>query len=109
MNVEDIKLIGDRILIIPAELYTYSKTEWVPDKELNDGKNPLVDEVAMKEVTKEVKSFYQKATVVNVGDVVDKVKVGDEIIYNINACAQFELVQGIGVLRQYDIVGLIKK
>lgn len=109
MQIKDIKLLGDRILIKPSKFYTYKVKEWVKDDELNKGKDPLTDEQAMKEVEREVKSDIQKGVVVSVGNMVNQVSVGDTIMYNIRACAQFELIKGYGILKQYDIVGIINK
>lgn len=107
MQIEEIKLLGDRIIIEPSEFHTYSVTEWVKDEEANKGKDPMTDEMVMKEVTKEVKSDIQTGIVLSVGSGVNQINVGDVVMYNIRACAQFELIKGLGILKQYDVVGIV--
>lgn len=109
MQIKDITLLGDRIIIKPAKFFEYETKEFVKDTEANKGKDPDKDEMVMKEVTNIVRSNIQKATVVAVGDLVKGINIDDTVLYNMRACAQFELIKGYGILKSYDVVGIVNK
>ena len=116
MTVKDIKLYGDRVLIKPLKVFTYSTSQLRPKAQMPTGDKinldeiPEVDPNEMEEIVTEVASDVQKALVIAIGDATTiPFKVGDTVLYHRKSGIMFELIKGTVLLKHWDVMGIVNK
>ncbi|MHA1198109.1 MAG: hypothetical protein ACTSQF_01945 [Candidatus Heimdallarchaeaceae archaeon] len=108
-RVANINPLEGRVLISPERIRTYKQEQVVLDDEKNKDLDPLNDEMQVKTVIETINYRFQKATVLQIPDGEVRVKVGDQIVYNVGSLQDFDLFKGVSVLKKYDIVAIIKE
>lgn len=108
MNKGSFKPVGNFVLIKPMKMLTYTKVQSVPDMEKNAGKGPE-DEFEFKIEKTKVNKTQQLAEVLSIGTLdPDKTpfRVGDVVVYSLNATMDFELLKGTKLVYVHNILGI---
>jgi hypothetical protein len=48
--------------------------------------------------------MYQEAVVINLSENIKDIKVGDHVIYKVSNLTNFDMVEGVSMLRRYEVV-----
>jgi hypothetical protein len=94
-------------LVVTFEKYrTFSTDYTVLDKEANEGKDPLKDEMVTKIVKKQVKYNTQVAVVVAVPEKDEaKFAVGDQVMVDFRGCMELDGYKDLWLIPTYKIIG----
>lgn len=100
---------GTLILIEPLPLKYKTQKQIVLDDEKNEGKDPLQDEMEVKEIKQKIRLNHQLGKVLAVGNgiVSPKVKVGDIIMYDVNSMRESDLIKKTGLITDHNILGIV--
>lgn len=104
-----INLRDGRILIHIPSMRKYKAKDIVLDEEKNKGKDPLKDEMEVKEVDKEFNYKYQVGYVVGYSDDVEGINPGDKVLVKVHSLDEFDYMKGVNIIRKYDIVGVFNE
>ena len=100
---KEFKLYNNRFLVYTPKIRTYKGKDIVLDDEKNKGKDPIKDEMEVKEVDKEFKYEYQVATIVATPDDETDFKVGDEILIEIKYLKEFDFYKPVNIIQKFNI------
>lgn len=108
---ENFEPYGLLILVEPLKTKYRTETQTVLDDEANEGKDPMKDEMEVKEVKNKVKLNHQLGKVISIGNGLTnpKVKVGDIIMYDINSMRESDLMKKAGFITDHNILGIVKE
>jgi hypothetical protein len=101
--------IGAFVLIKPLAKKYFTQKQTVLDEEANEGKDPMVDDMATKVVETKVLKAQQLAEVVSIGTLdpaLTPYKVGDTIVYVPGSEKAFDLVKGTSIVYSHNILGV---
>lgn len=105
-------LDASTILIAPLKTRTSKVKEFEPvdGKQLVSAKlDSEIKDTKVKEVEREVKLEYQEAILIALApDLKLDIKLGDTIVYNIHAVADFDYIKGVQITKVYNIIGVVK-
>lgn len=96
-----------RLLVHPLKLKTMKQKDYsfdVADTKANEGKDPKKHRVDLKKVHPKISCAYQEAIVLQCDQSTTDLKPGDTIIYRLGAVQDFDLVDGVSIMRKYDVV-----
>lgn len=102
------KMLDDRLLVQPLPLRTYEETDTVLDDEANKGKNPMLEELQTKQKVVTINYMYQEAVVLNVSENIKDIQIGDHVIYKVSNLTNFDMVEGVSMLRRYEVIAIKK-
>lgn len=103
-----IEPLDGRVLIHPLKLRTYESVNPEPDYEAAkaQGLNPQEDEMPMKKKIYTINRTYQRAIVLKTARNEQRLKVGDTIIYKVSNLLEFDLIPGVSMLKNFEIIAI---
>ena len=104
----NIEPLDGRVLVHPMKLRTYESVTKEPDYEAAKGKNPIEEEMPMKQKIYTVNYAYQRAVVLQVAKNEPRLKVGDTIIYKVSNMLEFDLIKGVSMLKNFEVIAIEK-
>ena len=97
------KLYNNRFLVYVPKIRTYKAKDIVLDDEKNKGKDPIKDEMEVKEIEKEFKYEYQLGIIVGMPDGEDEFKVGDEVLMELKYLKEFDFYKPVNIIQKFNI------
>jgi len=104
------EMLDGRVLIHPLKLRTYESVVDEPDYEegKKKGLNQHEDEMPMKKKVYDVNYSYQRAVVLKCASNDPKLHVGDTIIYKVSNVIAFDLLKGVSMLKNFEVIAIEK-
>jgi hypothetical protein len=103
-----IEPLEGRVLVHPLKLRTYESTTQEPDyeKAKAEGRNPMEDEMPMKQKIYDVNYAYQRAIVLQVAKNEPRLKIGNTIIYKVSNLLAFDLIPNVSMLKNFEVIAI---
>jgi len=104
----NIEPLDGRVLVHPLKLRTYESINPEPDyeKAKEEGLDPMKDEMPMKQKLYNVNYAYQRAIVLQTAPNEPKLKVGDTIIYKVSNLIDFDILKGVSLLKNFEVIAI---
>ena len=98
----------DKLVVTFDKFRTYNTEYTVLDKEKNEGRDPLKDEMETKVVKKKVKYNHQVARVIAVPEKEADMVPGDSLLVDFRSCMEIDGYKDIFIVAKYNVIGVIK-
>ena len=102
-KVKEFELYNNRFLVYTPKIRTYNAKDIILDDEKNKGKDPLNDEMEVKEIQKKFKYEYQVAYIVRVPKEENDFEVGDEVLIEIKNLKEFDFYKPVNIVQKFNI------
>jgi hypothetical protein len=111
IKCQTLEPLDGRVLVHPLKLRTYESVTKEPDMEAVKAAklNPMEDEIPhemMKQKIYDINHTYQRAIVLQVAKNEQKLVVGDTIIYKVSNLNDFDLIKGVSVLKNFEVIAI---
>ena len=105
--------LDGRIFVYPLKIKQIKQADYSFDlneeSKRNEGKDPAKHRVDLKKIQPMINARYQKAVVLAIPTDEFRFKPGDEIVYPIGCLNPLDLIQGVSILRKYDVAAAINE